>query len=62
MNYRDLNINFAMLINPSFAKNYQVKLATVKFDKEAKNINLLNEFPNVSFIEVRSIYKKPKFT
>ena len=59
VNYRDLNINFAMLINPSFAKKLPSEiLATVKFDKEVKNINLLNEFPNVSFIEVRSYLQK----
>ena len=59
VNYRDLNINFAMLINPSFAKKLPSEiLATVKFDKELKNINLLNEFPNVSFIEVRSYLQK----
>ena len=40
VNYRDLNINFAMLINPSFAKKLPSEiLATVKFDKEVKNIN-----------------------
>ncbi len=59
VNYRNLNINFAMLINPSFAKKLPSEiLATVKFDKEVKNINLLNEFPNVSFIEVRSYLQK----
>ena len=59
VNYRDLNINFAMLINPSFAKKLPSEiLATVKFHKEVKNINLLNEFPNVSFIEVRSYLQK----
>ncbi len=59
VNYRDLNINFAMLINPSFAKKLPSEiLATVKFDKEVKYINLLNEFPNVSFIEVRSYLQK----
>ena len=59
VNYRDLNINFAMLINPSFAKKLPSEiLATVKFDKEVKNINLLNELPNVSFIEVRSYLQK----
>ena len=59
VNYRDLNINFAMLINSSFAKKLPSEiLATVKFDKEVKNINLLNEFPNVSFIEVRSYLQK----
>ena len=59
VNYRDLNINFAMLINPSFAKKLPSEiLATVKFDKEVKNINLSNEFPNVSFIEVRSYLQK----
>ncbi len=59
VNYRDLNINFAMLINPSFAKKLPSEiLATVKFDKEVKNINLLNKFPNVSFIEVRSYLQK----
>ena len=48
-----------MLINPSFAKKLPSEiLATVKFDKEVKNINLLNEFPNVSFIEVRSYLQK----
>ena len=35
VDYRDLNINFAMLINPSFAKKLPSEiLATVKFDKE----------------------------
>lgn len=59
VNYRDLNINFAMLINPSFAKKLPSEiLATVKFDKEVKNINLSNEFPNVSFIEVKSYLQK----
>ncbi len=59
VNYRDLNINFAMLINPSFAKKLPSEiLATVKFDKEVKNINLLDEFPNVSFIEVKSYLQK----
>ncbi len=59
VNYQDLNINFAMLINPKFAKNLPSEiLATVKFMKKINNLNLSNEFPNISFIEVRNYLQK----
>ena len=61
VNYRDLNINFAMIINSSFAKKLPSQiLSTVKFEnvKNFNTIKFLEKFPNVSYIEIKSYVKK----
>ena len=55
---RSLIFNLGSAVRRTTKKLQSEILATVKFDKEVKNINLLNEFPNVSFIEVRSYLQK----
>ncbi len=55
VNYQDLSINFAMLLNPQFAKNIPHEyLSTIKFEK-AENfneVNFLDQFPSVSIIKI----------
>ncbi len=55
VNYQDLSINFAMLLNPQFAKNIPHEyLSTIKF-KKAENfneVNFLDQFPSVSIIKI----------
>ena len=55
VNYRDLSINFAILINPQYAiKIPHEYLMTIKLDNlnNFNEIDLLNNFPNVSIIKI----------
>ena len=61
VNYRDLSINFAILINPQYAENIPHEyLMTVKFNdlNNLNEIDLLNKFPNVSIIKISDYLKK----
>ena len=61
VNYQDLSINFAMLLNPQFAENIPHEyLSTVKF-KNVKNfneVNFLENFPSVSIIKISDYLSK----
>jgi len=61
VDYRDFTINFAMLLNPQFAKNIPHEyLATAKF-KNLKNFNeiaLLDKMPNLSIIKITDYLEK----
>ncbi len=61
VNYQDLSINFAMLLNPQFAKNIPHEyLSTIKF-KETENfneVNFLDQFPSVSIIKISDYLSK----
>ena len=61
VNYQDLSINFAMLLNPQFAKNIPHEyLSTIKF-KKAENfneVNFLDQFPSVSIIKISDYLSK----
>ncbi len=61
VNYQDLSINFAMLLNPQFAKNIPHEyLSTIKFEK-AENfneVNFLDQFPSVSIIKISDYLSK----
>ena len=63
VNYRDLNINFAILFNPNFASGIPHEfLSTVKFSNE-KLIsleNLLRILPNITYINLTEYLKKTK--
>ena len=61
VDYRDLNINFAMLFNPQFAKNIPHEyLATAKFDKIEKfdETSMLNVLPSLSMIKIADYLNK----
>jgi len=61
VNYQDLSINFAMLLNPQFAKNIPHEyLSTIKFEK-AENfneVNFLDQFPSVSIVKISDYLSK----
>ena len=61
VNYQDLSINFAMLLNPQFAKNIPHEyLSTIKF-KNTENfneVNFLDQFPSVSIIKISDYLSK----
>ena len=61
VDYRDLSINFAMLINPQYANNIPHEyLATVKFDN-IENFNetdFLNLFPSISIVKISDYLSK----
>ena len=61
VDYRDLNINFAMLFNPQFAKNIPHEyLATAKFDNIEKfdEIKMLDKLPSLSMIKISDYLNK----
>mgnify|MGYP001200249018 FL=1 len=61
VDYRDLNINFAMLFNPQFAKNIPHEyLATAKFDNIEKfdEIKMLEVLPSLSMIKISDYLNK----
>ena len=61
VDYRDLSINFAMLLNPQFAKRIPHEyLSTVKFDKIEKfnDAEFLERFPSVSIINISDYLSK----
>ena len=61
VDYRDLNINFAMLFNPQFAKNIPHEyLATAKFDNIEKfdEIKMLDNLPSLSMIKISDYLNK----
>ena len=61
VDYRDLSINFAMLLNPQFAKNIPHEyLSTVKFDNIEKfnDTEFLEKFPSVSIINISDYLSK----
>ena len=61
VDYRDLSINFAMLLNPQFANKIPHEyLSTVKFNNIDKfdDINFLDEFPSVSIVKISDYLKK----
>ena len=61
VNYRDLSINFAILINPQYAINIPHEyLMTAKFNKinNFKEVDFLNKFPNVSIIKISDYLTK----
>ncbi len=61
VNYQDLSINFAMLLNPQFAENIPHEyLSTIKF-KNIENFNevkFLDKFPSVSIIKISDYLSK----
>jgi putative ABC transport system permease protein len=61
VDYRDFTINFAMLLNPQFAKNIPHEyLATSKF-KSLENFNetaLLDKMPSLSIIKITDYLEK----
>ena len=63
VNYRDLNINFAILFNPKYASNIPHEfMSTVKFEKEKViNLsNLLRELPTITYIKLSEYINKTK--
>ena len=61
VDYRDLNINFAMLFNPQFAKSIPHEyLATAKFDNIEKfdEIKMLEVLPSLSMIKISDYLNK----
>ena len=61
VDYRDLNINFAMLFNPDFAKNIPHEyLATTKFYNLNKfdETKMLEIFPSLSMIKIADYLNK----
>ena len=63
VNYRDLNINFAILFNPKYASKIPHEfLSTIKFgDEELISLNeLLNKLPNITYIKLSDYINKTK--
>ena len=63
VNYKDLNINFAILINPKFASKIPHEyMSTVKFeDEESVNLsNLLDILPNITYINLTDYITKTR--
>ena len=61
VNYQDLSINFAMLLNPQFAENIPHEyLSTIKFQniKNFNEVNFLDKFPSVSIIKISDYLSK----
>ncbi len=63
VNYKDLNINFAILFNPKYASNIPHEfMSTIKFEnEELVNLNeLLNKLPNITYIKLSDYINKTK--
>ena len=63
VDYRDLNINFAILFNPKYASEIPHEfLSTVKFEDEEQIIlnELLNKLPNITYIKLSDYINKTK--
>ena len=63
VDYRDLNINFAILFNPKYASEIPHEfLSTIKFeDEEQISLNeLLNKLPNITYIKLSDYINKTK--
>ncbi len=63
VNYRDLNINFAILFNPKFASNIPHEfMSTVKFkSEEVMSLSkLLKTLPNITYINLTEYIVKTK--
>ncbi len=61
VNYQDLSINFAMLLNPQFAENIPHEyLSTIKFKniQSFNEVNFLDKFPSVSIIKISDYLSK----
>ncbi len=61
VNYQDLSINFAMLLNPQFAENIPHEyLSTIKFKniKSFNEVNFLDKFPSISIIKISDYLSK----
>ena len=61
VNYQDLSINFAMLLNPQFAENIPHEyLSTIKFKniQSFNEVNFLDTFPSVSIIKISDYLSK----
>ncbi len=61
VNYQDLSINFAMLLNPQFAENIPHEyLSTIKFKSIEKfnEVDFLEKFPSVSIIKISDYLSK----
>ena len=64
VNYRDLNMNFAILFNPKYASEIPHEfLSTVRFENEklVNLSNLLNELPTITYIKISEYINKTKF-
>ena len=63
VNYRDLNINFAILFNPKYASKIPHEfMSTVKFeDVQSLNLsNLLRKLPTITYIKLAEYINKTK--
>ena len=63
VDYRDLNINFAILFNPKYASEIPHEfLSTVKFEDEEQIIlnELLNKLPNITYIKLSDYINKTR--
>ena len=63
VNYRDLNINFAVLFNPKYASKIPHEfMSTVKFEDlaEVNLSNLLNKLPTITYIKLSDYINKTK--
>ena len=63
VNYRDLNINFAILFNPKYASKIPHEfMSTVKFEnEESLNLsNLLRKLPTITYIKLAEYINKTK--
>ena len=63
VDYRDLNINFAVLFNPKYASKIPHEfMSTVKFENEeaVKLSDLLNKLPTVTYIKLSDYINKTK--
>ena len=63
VNYKDLNINFAILFNPKYASNIPHEfMSTIKFKNEERvNLSeLLNQLPNITYIKLSDYINKTK--
>ena len=64
VDYRDLNINFAMLFNPQFANNIPHEyLATAKFETIEKfdETSMLEVLPSLSMIKIADYLRDTNF-
>ena len=63
VDYKDLNINFAILFNPKYASNIPHEfMSTIKFKNEERvNLSeLLNQLPNITYIKLSDYINKTK--
>ena len=63
VDYRDFNINFAILFNPEYASKKHEFMSTVKFEnEESVNLNnLLSRLPTITYIKLSEYINKTKF-